>query len=137
MKELKIHWVKSLYGTGIPQIDDQHKELFERINSFLDSVDRGVGKDEIENLLIFLENYIKSHFLCEERIMTERKCSACVDNKAAHARFIQEYTKLRNLYANNRATNPFLEEMAYFLLTWWRDHIAKVDTKLRDTVTDP
>ena len=65
-----IEWNKRL-ATGIDEIDDQHKELFSRINLLMEACNVGKGREEVAHLLQFLSTYIRVHFDSEEQIQIE------------------------------------------------------------------
>jgi hemerythrin len=61
---------KDTYELGVPVIDAQHKELFKRVDSFLqvlrseDSWDAKIPK--INETLAFMKGYVVEHFRDEE-----------------------------------------------------------------------
>lgn len=64
---MSIEWNNSL-AIGVAEIDDQHKELFSRFDSLLTACNEGKGRGEVLRVLLFLDDYIKSHFAAEERL---------------------------------------------------------------------
>jgi len=60
------------YATGIPMIDDQHKELFRAINELHDSFQEARPLEVIRPLMNFLLTYTISHFRTEESFMQEQ-----------------------------------------------------------------
>lgn len=65
---MAIEWTQDL-STGSDEIDNQHKELFRRINSLLDACNQGKGREEIGKTVQFLEDYVITHFSAEEEYM--------------------------------------------------------------------
>ena len=57
-----MKWSEKLFGTGIPEVDEQHKELFSRVNALLDACSRGDGAAAVRSTLEFLEGYMEQHF---------------------------------------------------------------------------
>jgi len=57
------------HDTGIPGIDEQHRELFRQFNLICDAVWDGKGRDSIKGFLIFLANYAQAHFGNEEDVI--------------------------------------------------------------------
>ena len=62
-----MEWSNNL-ATGVPEIDNQHKEIINRVNSLSAACSEGKGKEEVLRVLLFLEEYIKEHFAAEERL---------------------------------------------------------------------
>lgn len=58
---MPIEWSTEL-TTGVERIDNQHKELINRINKLQGASREGKGKEVIDELMVFLEDYIKSHY---------------------------------------------------------------------------
>lgn len=66
-----LNWDNSL-SVGNDNIDNQHKELFYRLNKLLEAMKEGKGKSEVINTLDFLEVYVIKHFNYEEEIQKEK-----------------------------------------------------------------
>ena len=64
---MAIEWTEDL-ATGVNKIDNQHKELFKRINNLLEACNQGRGKNEVEKVIKFLDDYVIIHFSEEENI---------------------------------------------------------------------
>jgi hemerythrin len=62
-----IPWTDSL-AVGIPEIDQQHQELFLRLERLLRGIVGG-EREEVGRLLEFLGDYVVRHFGAEERWM--------------------------------------------------------------------
>lgn len=66
----QIEWLDQ-YSVGVESIDNQHKELFARINKLLDACSQGEGKKVLPEVLDFLGDYVVFHFSTEEKYMKE------------------------------------------------------------------
>jgi hemerythrin len=66
----KWEWDKRL-ETGIDEIDDQHRELFNRIDKLELAMYSGKGAAELKQLVEFLLSYVDEHFGSEERVMLD------------------------------------------------------------------
>lgn len=55
-----LNWDNS-FSVGEKNIDNQHKELFYRLNKLLEAMKQGKGKSEVINTLDFLEEYVIRH----------------------------------------------------------------------------
>jgi hemerythrin len=130
-----MRWSEALLGTGVPAVDAQHRELFSRVNDLLDACARGEGGAAIRPTLDSLGEYIEAHFTEEEALMTDRRCSAAAQNKAAHDLFRERYNGLRgDLIGCRNATEMamLVLEVQRTVCDWLTDHIMQIDTKLRD-----
>ncbi|MHB9035807.1 MAG: hemerythrin domain-containing protein, partial [Armatimonadota bacterium] len=58
---MAVQWTPDL-AVGVREIDDQHRELFKRVNDLLEAMSKGKGRDEIAKVVAFLGNYVVTHF---------------------------------------------------------------------------
>ena len=63
-----LEWTDK-YASGSSLVDEQHKELFRRVNLLLASCDEGKGKLEVQRTLEFIREYVQFHFSTEEQLM--------------------------------------------------------------------
>ena len=68
-----IQWTEK-YATGVDEIDDQHKEIFNQLNRLHDAITSGLGKEVIEDILAFSQDYAAKHFAFEEACMEKYQC---------------------------------------------------------------
>ncbi len=103
MNSIKFDWSSS-YETGIPEIDDQHKQLFAIGRNIEQMALRGgesVSDKEILDLVMSLRDYTGFHFYSEEKLMDEIHYENSVQHKKHHAQmlyFVSHYDikKFRN-----------------------------------------
>lgn len=135
---MPLVWSDDLFATGVPEIDSQHKAIFEKVNQLLAASAKGTNRTEVLAMLDFLANYAVTHFGCEEELMAKR-CSAeiCAANKAAHQKFVVAFTALSKRVATEGVTLPLAFELQSKVSDWLIAHIMKIDTKLRGTQRKP
>lgn len=119
------------YSTGFPEIDDQHKKLFQVINRLGKRIKEGKGEEELEPILIFLEEYAKIHFGYEEECMAAHKCPVAQENKNAHQRFVAGYHSYRERYHRLGASRELVEDIHKECERWLTNHIGRIDTHLK------
>lgn len=124
-----MNWDNNL-ATGVNSIDNQHKELFDRINQLLFAMKEGKAKDEIMKTLDFLEEYVIKHFTEEEMIQKKNNYPKYNMQHEQHEQFKNELKKLRETF-NSKGTSALLvlnvqKEMS----NWWRGHITGMDKDL-------
>ena len=131
-----LEWNDDKFGTGFDEIDTQHKELFRRINLLTEALLRNPdAKAEAGNLMYFLDDYIHSHFVCEEGVMERHHCSACPLNKADHTGFVKSFQELRLAFDREGITPAFVDKIHRDVVEWIENHVATVDTHLRSVAT--
>jgi hemerythrin len=126
---MAIEWTDEL-ATGSGAIDDQHKELFRRINALVDACQKSQGKQQIADVLKFLEVYVLQHFLTEEGYMARYGYPRAAEHKHEHGVFVEKFTGLKNLLASEGPTLVVVTQTTHLLIDWLRNHIMKTDREL-------
>jgi len=83
-----ITW-KEEYSVGIKTVDEQHKELFARINKLFDEIPKG-NKDAVLEMLDFLQDYTIFHFNAEQDLMSRAKYPGLEEHKKQHEWFKEQ-----------------------------------------------
>ncbi len=123
---MAIEWQKNL-ETGIDTIDDQHRELFSRFNRLLEACNAGKGRDEVLKVLLFLNDYIRSHFSAEEELQTRFSYPDYPSHQAQHNRFIQTVEELERQFKEEGTTIALVIQTNHTMVNWLIQHIGKVD----------
>jgi hemerythrin len=113
-------------------IDDQHKGLIEFVNDLFNHAtgnekqERAYFQDVVEQAV----QYIKEHFVTEEKYMIATKFPGYAAHKKAHDEFTLTVVKsVKDFQAGKRLV---LEKFAYFLKDWVLSHIAVMDKQYSD-----
>lgn len=124
-----MRWTEDL-SVGIKTIDEQHKELFYRINRLVEAIKQHRCKDEIDGTLKFLDDYARFHFSEEEMRMAETGYNGLDEHKRHHATYLANLAELKK-----EAARPRIKGSSYDLsvtanqmvVDWIVDHIMKID----------
>lgn len=125
---MPITWTPKL-AVGVPQIDEEHRELFLRINTLLDAMAASRARHQVEPLIGFLDEYVEVHFGGEAALMHVHRYPEAAEHLAQHAYFVEEY---RRLSADVRAGGPtalLTIKLNKLLCDWLRDHIGTTDRR--------
>jgi hemerythrin len=128
---IQISWDRSL-ETGDPEIDEQHRELFARIDSLLAATHDRRARAEVGRLLTYLGDYVVSHFEAEERIMAESGYPELAPHRAEHQRFVAEYARLFQDYRADGPGPTFVIKFGNRVTSWLCEHICRTDRQLAD-----
>jgi hemerythrin len=129
-----LEW-KPAYETGVPEIDTQHKVLFDNINRLGKLLDKAeVDRAEADYLLKFLENYAEQHFKGEESCMARYRCPAHNRNKEEHAQFRTILGFAIGQYETATTPKVVLTRLHDSMVWWISNHILKVDIQLKSCV---
>ncbi|MDF2567103.1 MAG: hemerythrin-like protein [Oscillospiraceae bacterium] len=130
---MAILWTND-FSVGVQKIDDQHKELIYRADKLFEAGKNGKGKEYIEQMLDYLDDYTKKHFRDEELFMFEIKYPGYEVQKKLHDNFIQEVAKLKKDF-NESGGNPLVIMTANkVVVDWLIKHIFTEDRKIGEYV---
>jgi hemerythrin len=126
-----MKWTEDL-SIGVELIDNQHKELFSRINDLVAAIQQHTCKYKIGDVVGFLDEYIIFHFGEEEKFMQEHRYPKYPQHKAQHAKFIANFNELKKelqkLEGGKKPGSYDLSvETNQVVVDWILDHIVKVD----------
>jgi hemerythrin len=122
--------------TGVPLVDNEHKELFRQVENLHRAMREGKGRREIGKILDFVGDYVVSHFAHEEQMMDQYRCPAAEANKAAHNQLIAKFKELQTRFESAGASSSLTLEIHDTLKNWLTQHIHKIDTQLLACMTN-
>lgn len=115
-------------AVDIKEIDDQHRTLFDLLNSMHAATVAGRDHSEIERIFDQLISYTVDHFDVEEQFMTEWGYPAFKSHKKAHDRLTRQAVDLQRQFKDGSATVTF--EFLDFLNEWLVAHTMGTDQAL-------
>ena len=129
---MKIMWAATL-ATGVAWVDEQHKELFERVNLLMDAIEEGSGTAKVERTVSFLDQYVVEHFADEESAMDLHDYPERDSHKVQHAKFkVSIKTLLSDLESRNVEILP--SRLKGSLVDWITVHVCDLDMRFADFV---
>lgn len=130
---MEFEWSQDL-SLGIEQIDNQHKELFQRIASLRSALQKGEGRVALLKTIEFLKEYVDEHFNAEEALMRRHHYHGILEQSKEHDAFREYFSdfnkKLITMESQGEVTALLTIEFERRLSGWLVDHIGKVDKKL-------
>lgn len=129
-----MEWTKDL-SVGIERIDEQHRELFAKINDLVVAIKSHTCKYKIGDVMKFLEDYVVFHFGEEEEFMRELDYPGYGHHRAQHEEFMRNLEKLKKelpkLEGGKKPGSYDLSvETNQIVVDWIIEHISKVDKSL-------
>ncbi len=128
---MAIEWSDDL-NTNIEEIDDQHRELFRRVNDLLDACGKGKGREEVGRILAFFQDYTMSHFSSEEDAMRNAAYPDLAAHLAEHHDFIDQISALKQKLMKEGAGISVVLLTIRTAVDWLTAHIRKSDRKFAD-----
>jgi hemerythrin len=123
---MAIEWTVDL-SVGIAEIDEQHKELFKRINQLLEACNQGKGKETVGQTIEFLGNYVLEHFGSEEAQMIKYNYPDYSQHKAYHTEFIKSFSELKAKFEADGPGSHIVIMTNRVVVGWLNSHIRNVD----------
>lgn len=128
-----MKWTEDL-AVGNEMIDNQHKELFARINDLVDAIKQHTCKYKIGDVVKFLDDYIIFHFGEEQKLMQKYDYPEYEQHRKQHEHFMKNFEELKKelpkLEGGKKPGSYDLSvETNQVVVDWILDHIAKVDKR--------
>jgi hemerythrin len=119
-----------LMEVGVPEIDEQHRELVRRINELGLAMKRGKGGETVADLLAFLNSYVELHFSMEEGLMREFHYPDIGEHRGNHSAFRKQFEEKREAYVADPGERSTTLDIHGWMMSWLMNHIMYVDMKL-------
>lgn len=127
---------KEEYRVGIDKIDEQHRQLFDKIEELLEiakSKDKNSNQQKCMEIIDFLVSYTVFHFDTEEALQREKKYVSYAQHIKIHMDFkntVQSYKEMlgRDFSAKN------LKSFIGTMLAWLVNHVCVCDRKILKNV---
>jgi hemerythrin len=113
-----------VYSVGNREIDDQHRSVFETLNSLHAAVLRGEGKSFLDGRMRDLVDFTHVHLAAEERFMDKVRYPDLAAHKAEHDILLAEVDKL---YTDWQADRPVTLTVLTFIAEWLDTHVLNTD----------
>jgi hemerythrin len=126
---MPIQWSPRL-AVGVVEIDEQHQELFRRVNTLLEAMAAARAKDELARIIAFLTDYVTQHFGLEARLMEAHRYPGAAEHLGQHAHFVTEFKALAAEQERLGPSGALAIKFNKLLCDWLRDHVATTDRKL-------
>lgn len=121
-----IQWTEDL-RVGNKEIDNQHKELFVRIDKLVQAMSQGLGKYELTGVVDFLSDYVATHFRAEEAIMKNAGYPELGTHMATHRTYERDIAKIRAAVEANGASSALVIDVHKRVVDWLINHIGNSD----------
>lgn len=119
---------KSEYTLGIPDVDHEHRELFDLINELHASLFEPEPETTVMDFLGELFSKISSHFALEEKLMRDGRYADFPGHKSDHERLLDEIRDLMDDYEDGGHVD--LDRFAVELERWFSVHFSTHDAAL-------
>ena len=126
---MPVQWSDSL-ATGLREIDNQHEEIFRRLNLLFDASGKGRGQEEVRHFLDFLSEYVVMHFSLEEKYMVELQYPDYELHRAQHQGFLARVAELRQQFQTSGPNPQLVSTLQGESARWLTEHILTHDKRM-------
>lgn len=124
---MRMEW-SSLYRIEVPELDSQHKKLFDLINDLMDGIEGNSREEATRVALAALLQYTGEHFAAEERVMQDAGYPGYDRQKAEHVKFVKKMTELAARVGTD--FDAASEELMVYTMGWLQTHILDMDAQI-------
>ena len=119
---------RSEYSLGIPDVDHEHRELFDLINELYAQLFEPGSETTVTDFLGELFAKISGHFALEEKLMRDGRYADLSAHKVDHERLLDEIRDLMDDYEDG--VHVDLDRFARDLERWFSVHFSTHDAAL-------
>ncbi len=130
-KAAYLKW-KPVYSVGNNDLDNQHKYMFELLNSIYAALQVGKSEQTIEQLLEKARLYGKLHFETEEKLLAGCGYPRWWEHRQVHEDYVERVEAMSRTVGADTAFELFL-----FLKEWWINHITSMDADYSSWINKP
>jgi hemerythrin len=122
----RVEWTARL-SVGVADLDEQHKELYRRVDLFLRALVEKRARDELRPLVAYLEQYICEHFAAEQQLMELSGYAVLGDHMVEHHWFEEEFRLLVERLDQDGVTFGLARDLVGLLVGWLDTHLQTTD----------
>lgn len=127
-----ITWTAAQYGTNVGFADEEHKTLFDKLNSVYDLATGGADRAAVGAKLDDLIAYVVEHFAHEEREMQAKGYANYEAHKAQHDALVGICAGLQTKFHAGEA--EVTEQVGQMVKGWLDTHIPNFDMAYADAL---
>lgn len=121
-------WTPNLL-TGHATIDEQHRELFDRVDALHRAMLAG-DRNETARLVAFLGKYVTQHFAAEEAEMRRTGFRFYETHRIQHVSFVRAFVDMEKELRQRGPTAAVTIQTKQWLVGWLQTHILGTDVVL-------
>jgi len=119
-----IAW-QAEYSIGIKELDEQHQNLLQIINTLIKEQQNPIDKKKFADHIAALIHYAYMHFAAEETLLIKVEFPDLQRHVIEHVDFIMKALSLSLKVGENNTENR--QELLQYLQTWYATHVLGMD----------
>ncbi len=121
-----MQWDETL-ALGVPELDEQHREILRRLDALVHAIRRGSSRDEVGRTLAFLREHVATHFTAEEALMQAVGFPGLPPHQEEHDGFVRDLRALEAEHQNQGASPRLVVRVSGHVTAWLREHLFQSD----------
>lgn len=121
-----MHWDEK-YCVGLPEIDDEHRNLVRSVNELHAAIEARMDREEIKAFFAKVNREVSAHFEHEERLMREHQYQGYEEHRADHQRLLEDIGDIATDFADGVFDYDPDKALGRRLTEWFIDHVRKYD----------
>jgi hemerythrin len=126
-----IEW-KEQYSLGVPEVDNEHRELIDLINALHASMAESDTNVTVLDFLGELYARVAAHFALEEKVMRDNDYDEYADHKIDHELLLDDIRDLMDDYEDDSHVD--VEAFGKRLDAWFSQHFRTRDARLHKRI---
>jgi hemerythrin len=119
-----------MVALGVPELDEQHREILRRVDALIHAIRGGSSRDEVGRTLAFLREHVATHFGAEEALMRDVGFPGLAPHRREHEGFVRDLRALETDHARHGPTPALVLRVKGHLRSWLDDHLFKADGEI-------
>jgi len=128
-------WTPSLQ-LHIPVIDEQHRQLINKLEELLLAIHRKGDNAHIRGLALFLQRYSLEHFRTEEDYMFKYEYPGTDQHIITHNAFRENIIRVKEFIQRHPTSLEALQLVESIMVRWYLDHIQGIDQQFASFLRD-
>lgn len=125
---------KQRYELGVKLIDEQHIELFRRVEAFMNVLRSPVDWQQkvglVNATLEFMKGYVVTHFHDEETYQKKIGFPDYEEHRRIHEGMVQYVLQVSGEYESKGYDERLMQQFGGKLLAWLINHVAAEDVRI-------
>ena len=112
-------------SVGVRAMDDQHGILMDTMNELRLAAVRGLGREQVSEILDRLIEFTRMHFWSEEQLMEQYHFPGCAEHRAEHQRILAQI--LQSSHRVQHGEQMQMRPLLCFLQDSFTEHTESMD----------
>ena len=115
--------------TGVAKVDEQHRELINKINELITMGYQAFSKEETEKMIDLLGEYVVQHFADEEELQVQCDYPKYERHKKQHQDFVDDFLERKKEFHEKGTSSKFTLDLIVAVSNWIIKHIQGADVE--------